>query len=162
MSMTPGGAVSSFRVLLEVMDTPPAPRRGESAGSLRVSRRCVCALRDSEDSTTVDLVRHGLAESVFGFLALQKGAYIHAIVAWRASESLCLNSFWLVPTDEVTKFRVFFRKEVELYAGAMANEHTALSISTEETPLRITERASAASADSVEQQPWATRFPLSE
>ena len=55
------------------------------------------------------------SENVFGFLALPKNAYIHAFVGWRSDNILCLNDVWLVPTEQVSKFRPFFAQEVRIF-----------------------------------------------
>ena len=160
MSMIPGGATSMFRVLLEILDGPSAPRRGESAGSLKVSRRCVCALRTDEATAGFELVQHGPAELVFRFLALPKNTYIHAHVSWRAPDSLCLSAFWSLPAEMVAKFRVVFRKEVQLFVAAATDDKAVLTVDPNETPLRIAGRASTLSATSTGRQSWASRQPI--
>ena len=158
--MIPGGATSVFRVLVEIMDVGSAPRRGESAGALKVSRRCVCALRDDQDGTGCELVQYGPVELVLWFLALPQHAHIHAHVSWRAPNSLCLSAYWSLPAEMVPKFRVVFRKEVRLYVATATDDQIVLSVDANATPLWIAGRASTLSASSTGRYAWASRLPI--
>ena len=51
LSIVPGGSVTRFRALLELMDKPGGLRRSAEETFLRITRRCACALRHSDDDT---------------------------------------------------------------------------------------------------------------
>ena len=90
-------------------------------------------------------------------MMVPKSSYLHVLAAWRSDALISLLGFFSIPDEDVTDFRKFFRKEVEmtnpLFATAPAE------IAPEETPLRIASAASAASASSGRQS-WSHRTPL--
>jgi len=153
LTEVPGGATSSFRALLEIMDSASGARQGEGGTALRVTRRCVCALRSVESAQTYQLVQNGPLEITTLLLQVRKSDYIHAIVTWRAQEELTLIAFWPLDSKCVTKFRQFFIKECELHGAMALGSELKLSHSKAETPLRIAANASAAAA-STQAQPW--------
>ena len=126
---------------------------------MRVVRRCVCALRGDEDSTTYNLEQNAGLEVVTRLLALPKQTYIHELVSWRSNTGLSLNGFWALDTTDVAKFRQFFRRETELYLCMSGASSGKLSAAAEETPLRIAPQASNASA-STGRQSWDARTPI--
>ena len=159
MTLTAGRVVQVFRALLEIMDQPPVARRGENPSTVRVVRRCVCALRGDEDSTTYNLEQNAGLEVVTRLLALPKQTYIHALVSWRSKTGLSLNGFWALDTTDVAKFRQIFRRETELHLCMSGASSGKLSAAAEETPLRIASQASNASA-STGRQSWDARTPI--
>jgi len=159
MTLIAGRVVQVFRALLEIMDQPPVARRGETPTTVRVTRRCVCALRGNEASTTYNLEQTAGLEVVTRLLTVPKQTYIHALVSWRGKTGLCLNGFWALDTTEVTKFRQFFRNEATLYLAMSSASSDKLAAASDETPLRIASHASNASV-STDRQPWDTHTPI--
>ena len=156
MTMGPGGAVPSFCVLLTVQDTAPTPRKGEGPDSFRITRRCACALRSDEDARLYNLTQTGSQGAVLRLLALAKKTCIHAIVSWRSQNGLTLSNFVELPPDDLPMFKQFFRTEVKIYRDMMKNSDEALQIADDETPLRISSKASSATWAS----PWTSRKRL--
>ena len=117
LAHVPGGVTTSFRVLLEIMDNASGATRDESSNTLKVTRRCACALRDTESAETYLLTQNGPLDVTTLLLQVRKNEYVHAIVSWRSSDAISLNAFWALPAVEVTKFRQFFQKECEIFAA---------------------------------------------
>ena len=153
MTVGPGGAVPSFRVLLIIVDTSPTPRKGDGSASFRITRRCACALRSDDDNRIHDLTQHGSQAVVLRLLALAKQTHIHAIVSWRSQKGLTLSSFDELPQEDVLKFKQFFKTEARLYRDMMSNSEEALQVAPDETPLRISSRASS----NTQASPWSSR-----
>ena len=157
MTVAPTGAVPVFRALIEIMDQAPTARRGETPETVRVTRRCVCALRGLDDTRVYTLEQNAGLEVVSRLMMVPKSSYLHVLAAWRSDAVISLLGFCSIPGEEVTDFRKFFRKEVEMSDPLFATDPAA--IVPEETPLRIASAASAASASSGRQS-WSHRTPL--
>ena len=90
---------------------------------------------------------------VLRLLALPKQTHIHAIVSWRSQKGLTLSSFDELPQEDVLKFKKFFKTEARLYRDMMSNSEEALQVAPDETPLRISSRASS----NTQASPWSSR-----
>ena len=131
--------VSSFRVMLELLDNPTGAKRTDDGSTMRVTRRCVCALRSTTDDSTFQLVQNGPLELTSRLLTHKKNDYMHAVVAWRKRDALTLISAHPLVASHVDSFRKFFTKEAQLHRVQMAGgKHVMDPASVAEvTPLRI-------------------------
>ena len=142
-----GKGISTFRVLLELFDTPKGARRGNNADTVKVTRECVCALRGQDDGTMYTILQNAPLEVATRFLQVGKNAYIHAIVARRSGDSLTLLDFWPVPPSRVTKFRQFFEREVSVYDATVRGQKQLQNTSADETPVRLAAKIRKATQD---------------
>jgi hypothetical protein len=159
LAHVPGGVTTSFRVLLEIMDNSSGATRDEATDTLKVTRRCACALRDTESAETYLLTQNGPLDVTTLLLQVRKNEYVHAIVSWRSSDAISLNAFWALPAVEVTKFRQFFQKECEIFAAMATGTDLKLKGEVDETPLRIVNTASTVPTVGVS-LPWEERTLL--
>ena len=160
LAVVAGGATNCVRVLLEVLDAPTAPRQNSESKTLRVCRRCACALRADSDDSIYTLIQNGPLEITSLLLQVRKLDYIHAIVSLRQDGQLILHAFWALPGTDVTKFRQFFIIEADIHKAMAENSELTLRSNQEETPLRIASMASDASASTSRLQ-WSGWTPLS-
>ena len=156
ITKVPGGGALVFRALLEVVDNPTGARQDPNTTVLRVSRRCVCALRGSEDATVWTLVQNGPLEVSSRLLQVRKNEYVHTVVSCRAAGQLTLNAFHALGNDDVTSFQAFFSKERALYVEKNGASQIAFVGDDATTPLRIAKAASAL-APAIPPQQWRER-----
>ena len=126
------------------------------APRLFVSPAAVLARCSDADNRIHVLTQHGSQAVVLRLLGLQKQTHIHAIVSWRSQKGLTLSSFDALLQEDVLKFKQFFKTEARLYRDMMNNSEEALQVAPDETPLRISSRASS----NTQASPWSSRKRL--
>ena len=158
LSIVPGGSVTCFRALLELMDKPGGLRRSAEETTLRITRRCACALRHSDDGTVYTLVQNGPLEITSRMLTPKQGDYVHALVCWRDDKAITLVAALELPTASVTTFRKFFDAETKLFRSMLDNDSTyVLQSGIDDTPLRISSAARDSAKSMATSQPWGER-----
>ena len=161
--MASGIGVTCFRVLLEIHDAAKGLKRTESPAVLRVSRKCLCAMRDGDDANAYDLTQTSPIEATSRLLQPKKGEYLHALVCWRSATELTLIAMRPLATDVVTKFRKFFSAETALYETMMNNDQTCvLEQPADMTPTRRTAKAADAAQALAPSTQWSQRTDFAD
>ena len=108
LSLVPTGSVPSFRALLQFTEKPQGLKRDADGITLRVNRKCVCALSPDDDKTIFMAVQNGPLEVTSRLLQFEKGDLAHAVVAWRSKDVLTILCAHKIPTDATLTFKAFF------------------------------------------------------
>ena len=159
MALLHDSVVDNFRVFVKITDNARGMKRpAPGSDLLKVTRRAVCMLQDSEAVSPVPIIQNAELEEASRFLQVPQDGHVHAIVSRRDLDALTLVSFWMIPNAEVAQFLAFFRREVDIFdkTQGAGGKHEAPAF---ESPLRIAKAASEMSSGSAKLA-WSEREKL--
>ena len=116
ISLVATGGVQGFRALVQFIDKPNGLKRTADSATLKISRTCVCSLKDTDDKTTFKLVQNGPLEITSRLLAIKKDDFAHVVLAWRNAAHLTLIAAYPLEASDVPGFKKFFQRELHLHS----------------------------------------------